>query len=98
MLESSCLPRLDFSQKKPKRQFGQALMRKNHSLGILFPPTLFLAGTYLLYESTARSEWYMDIYLMAGATISAVGLVSVCWAIQRQFSTRRQQQHVRRHQ
>ncbi len=73
-------------------------MRKNRSLGILFPPTLFLAGTYLLYESTGGAEWYTDIYLMAGATISAFGLVTVCWAIQRQFSIRRLQQHVRRHQ
>ena len=71
-------------------------MRKNRSLGILFPPTLFLAGTYLLYESTSRSEWYMDIYLIAGGTIAAVGLVTVCWAIQREFSGRRLQQHVRR--
>lgn len=74
------------------------MMRKNGSLGILFPPMLFLAGTYLLYESTGRSDWYMDIYLIVGATTSAVGLVTVCWAIQRQFSIRRLQQHVRRHQ
>jgi len=73
-------------------------MRKHSSLGILFPPTLFLAGIYLLYQSNAGSEWYMDFYLIAGATISAVGLVTVCWAIQRQFSIRRLQQHVRRHQ
>ena len=73
-------------------------MRKHSTLGILFPPTLFLAGIYLLYESNSRSDWYMDIYLIAGATVSAVGLVTVCWAIQRQFSIRRLQQHVRRHQ
>ena len=73
-------------------------MRKDRSLGILFPPILFLAGTFLLYESIARSEWYMDIYLMAGAIISAAGVVTVYWAIQRQFSLRRLQQHVRRPQ
>jgi len=81
-----------------KWDVGQALMRNNRSLGILFPPTLFLAGIYLLYESIGHTEWYSDIYLMAGATISAVGLVTVCWTIQRQFSIRRLQQHVRRHQ
>jgi len=72
-------------------------MRKNRSLGSLLPPIFFMAGTYLLYESTARSEWYMDIYLIVGATISAVGLVTVGWGIQRQFSIRRLQQYVRKH-
>jgi hypothetical protein len=73
-------------------------MRKHSTLGILFPPTLFLAGIYLLYESNSRSDSYMDFYLIAGATISAVGLVTVCWAIQREFSIRRLQQYIRRHQ
>ena len=82
----------------PKRRLAKALMRKDHSLGILFSPILFLAGLYLLYESIARPEWYMDIYLMAGAIISAVALVTVYWAIQRQFSIRRLQQHVGKHQ
>ena len=72
-------------------------MRKNRSLGSLLPPILFLAGTYLLYESTARSEWYMDIYLIVGATVSAVGLVTVCWGIQRQLSIRRIQHSIRKH-
>jgi NhaP-type Na+/H+ or K+/H+ antiporter len=73
-------------------------MRKERSLGILFPPILFSLGIYLLHESIARSEWYMDIFLMFGAIISAVGLVTVYWAIQQQRSIRRLQQHVRRHQ
>ncbi len=72
-------------------------MRKQSTLGILFPPILFLAGTYLLYESTARPEWYMDAYLIVGASISAFGLITVYWSIQRQLSIRRLQQHVRGH-
>jgi hypothetical protein len=60
-------------------------MRKDLNLGILFLPICFLAGTFLLDKSTAHSEWYMDIYLMAGAAISAIGLMIVGWAMRRHF-------------
>jgi len=72
-------------------------MRKESNLGILIPPTLLLAGTYLLHESITQTQWYRDIYLVAGATISAVGLMAVSWVIQRHISIKRVEQHVRRH-
>jgi len=58
-------------------------MRKDRNLAILFSPILFLVGTYLLDESTGHSEWYMDIYLIGGATISAVGLMTFWLTIRR---------------
>jgi len=70
-------------------------MRKNRTLGIVLPTLFLLAGAYLLHESTANSEWYMDFLLVAGATITAIGLMTGCWAIQRHLSIRRTEQHVR---
>ena len=72
-------------------------MRKESNLGILFPPVLLLAGTYMLHESIISTEWYTEIYLVVGAIILAVGMVTVYWAIQRHFSIRRLEQHVRGH-
>jgi len=73
-------------------------MRKDRTLGIVLPTLFVLAGTYLLHESTAHSEWYMDIYLIAGATISAIGLLTGFWSIKRHLSIRRVEQHARGHQ
>jgi hypothetical protein len=73
-------------------------VRKNRNLGLLFSTVFFLAGTYLLHGSTAHSQWYMDFYLIAGATISAIGLMTGSWAIQRHLSIRRLEQHARGHQ
>jgi len=50
-------------------------MRKDRNLGIFFSPIFFLAGTFLLDKSMAHSEWYMDIYLIAGAAAVAIGLM-----------------------
>ncbi len=73
-------------------------MRKDRNFGIPLSTVLFLAGIYLLYESTVHSQWYMDFYLIAGATISPLGLVTGSWAIQRHLSIRKLEQHVRGHQ
>src|SRR6202022_3720556 len=43
------------------------VMRKNRNLAKLFSPILFVGGAFLIDESTAHSQWYMDIYLIAGA-------------------------------
>jgi len=53
----------------------QVPMRKNRNLGVFFSPIFFLAGTFLLDKSMAHSGWYMDIYVMAGTAISAIGLM-----------------------
>lgn len=71
-------------------------MRKDRTLGIVLPALFFLAGTYLLHESTSHSEWYMDVYLIAGATISAIGLMTASWTIQRHLSIRRMEHHAER--
>jgi predicted tellurium resistance membrane protein TerC len=70
-------------------------MRKNRNLGVFFSPILFLVGAHLLDESTGHSQWYMDIYLIAGATISAIGLMIFWLAIRRRLTIRRLEQHVR---
>lgn len=72
-------------------------MRRHTSLGIAFPPVLLLAGAYLLYASITRTQWYIEVYLVAGAMISAIGLLAVAWVVQRYLSIRRVQQHVRGH-
>jgi hypothetical protein len=73
-------------------------MRKDHTLGTVLPTLFFLAGTYLLYGSTAHSQWYMDIYLIAGATITAIGLMTGFWAIKQHLPIRRRENHARGHQ
>jgi hypothetical protein len=71
-------------------------MRKGRNLGNLFPPVLFLCGFFLLDESTAHSQWYMDIYLIAGAIALATGLMTAWWAIRQHLFVRRLEQHVKR--
>ena len=73
-------------------------MRKDRNLGILVSTLFLLAGTYFLRESIAHSQWYMDIYLIAGATLSAIGLMTGFWVIQRHLSIRRVERHVRGYQ
>ena len=72
-------------------------MRAKRNIGILFSTVFFLAGIFLLRESAADSQWYTDIFLFAGATISAIGVMTGFWAIQRHLSIRRMEQHVSRH-
>ena len=73
-------------------------MRKDRNFGILLASILLLPGAYLLYESTAHSDWYVEVYLFVGATMLAVGLMTLSWAIQRHGSIRRLEQHLRGHQ
>lgn len=72
-------------------------MRAERNFGILFSTAFFLAGIFLLRESAADSQWYTDIFLLAGATISAIGVMTGFWAIQRHLSIRRMDQHVNKH-
>jgi len=72
-------------------------MRAKRNIGILFSTVFFLAGIFLLRESAADSEWYTDIFLLAGATISAIGVMTGFWAFQRHLSIRRMEQHLSRH-
>jgi len=74
---------------------SQAAMRRNRNLGVFLTPVLFLAGAYLLEESNEHSEWYMDIYLIAGAIILATSLIVVGGVVRRYLSIRRMEQHVR---
>jgi len=64
-------------------------MRKDHTLGLVLPTLLFLTGAYLLHESTANSEWYMDLFLIIGAPISVIGLMTASWTVKRRMSIRR---------
>jgi hypothetical protein len=72
-------------------------MRKDRNLGILFSTLFFSAGAYLLRESTADSQWYTDIYLIAGGAIVATGLMTGFWAIQQHLSIKRLEAHLRGH-
>lgn len=72
-------------------------MRKDRSLGIVLPTIFLLTGTYFLYGSTAHSQSYLDIFLVAGVTLSAIGVMTVFWTIQRHLSIRKLGHHARRH-
>ena len=72
-------------------------MRKDRILGIVLPTVFFLAGFYLLNESATGTQWYLDFYLIAGATIAAMGLMIGSWAIQRYLPIRRSERHGREH-
>ncbi len=72
-------------------------MRTERNTGILVSTAFFLAGIFLLRESAVDSQWYTDITMFAGATISAIGLMTAFWAIQRHMSIRRLDQHLSRH-
>jgi hypothetical protein len=71
-------------------------MKTNCNIGLLLPSLLLSLGGYLIYNSIAESEWYRDVYLIVGATVLTIGLMIVCWEIQRYFSIRRVEQHVRK--
>lgn len=70
-------------------------VKKDRNLGILVSTAFFLAGAYLLYEPSTIPHSYMDFYILGGAALSAVGLITGSWAIQRHLSIRRLEQHVR---
>jgi hypothetical protein len=72
-------------------------MRAERNLGILVSTAFFLAGIFLLRESAASSQWYMDLLMFAGAIISAMGLLTGSWAIQRHLSIRRLEHHLSGH-
>ena len=72
-------------------------MKAERNLGILVSTAFFLAGIFLLRESAVDSQWYTDIIMFTGATISAIGLMTGLWAIQRHMSIRRLDQHLSRH-
>ena len=70
-------------------------MKKDRNLGILLSTVFFLAGAYLLYQSSAVPQSYVDLYILGGATLLAIGLITGSWAIQRHLSIRRLEQHIR---
>ena len=70
-------------------------MKKDRNLGILLSTAFFLAGAYLLYDSSAIPQSYVDLYILGGATLLAIGLITASWAIQRHLSIRRLEQHIR---
>ena len=72
-------------------------MRTERNLGILVSTAFFLAGIFLLRESVSDTQWYTDIVMFAGAAISAMGLLTGFWAIQRHLSLRRMEQHISGH-
>lgn len=72
-------------------------MRAERNLGILVSTAFFLAGIFLLRESAVDSQWNTDLLVFAGATISAIGLTTGFWAIQRHLSIRRLDQHLSGH-
>ncbi len=68
-------------------------MRKDRNLGILLSTVLFLPGPYFLHESIAKPQCYIDSYILTGAAVSAIGLITGSWAIQRHVSIRRLEQY-----
>ena len=70
-------------------------MKKDRNLGILLSTVFFLAGAYLLYQSSASPQSYVDIYILGGATVLAMGLFTGSWAIRRHLFIKRLEQHVR---
>jgi hypothetical protein len=73
--------------------FGKTQVRNDRNLGILLSAALFLAGAYLLRESTANPQSYTDSYILTGAIVSAIGLITGSWTIQRHLFIRRLEPH-----
>lgn len=71
-------------------------MGKGNNPGIVLPAVLVVFGFYLIHDSIVQSEWYRDVYLIFGAPIAGLGLVTGCWELQRYRSLRRLGQYVRR--
>lgn len=72
-------------------------MRKDRNFGILLLTTVVLTGTFLPHESSIQSRWCIGIQPVARTATSAVGPMTMCWAIQPHLSIGRLEQHVRRH-
>lgn len=77
---------------------GKTQVKNDRNLAILLSTVFFLAGAFLMQESAGISKSYVDSYLLAGAAVSAMGLITASWAIQRHLSIRRLEQHVRGNQ
>jgi len=72
-------------------------MKSNNDIGFLMPFVFLASGIYIVLQTEGRSEWYMDIVLVVGATISVMGLTLLYWSAQRRFSIWRLEHHVRGH-
>jgi len=70
-------------------------VKKDRNLGILLSTVFFSAGAYLLYESSAVPQSVVDLYILGGATVLAIDLITGSWTIRRHLSIRRLEQHVR---
>lgn len=88
-------PKIGISHGIDFAELSQVQVRKDRNLGILLSIVFFLAGAYLLHESSTNLPSSMESYILAGATVSAIGLISGCWAIRRHLFIRRLEQHVR---
>jgi hypothetical protein len=69
-------------------------VKKDRNLGFLLSAAFFSVGTYLLRESARDFRPYMDLCILAGATILAIGLMLASWSLQRHLLLRRLEQHV----
>jgi hypothetical protein len=75
--------------------FSQAQVKEERKLGILLSTVLLSAGAFVLRESTANPQSCTASYILTGATVSAIGLITGSWAIQRHLFIRRLEQHAR---
>jgi hypothetical protein len=72
-------------------------MRIDRNPGIVLPALFLAAGAYLLHESSTHFGWYAAIYLVAGATVAAMGLMMGSWTIRRHLPIRRTEHHAKGH-
>jgi hypothetical protein len=59
-------------------------MERTQDFGSLIPVLLCFAGMCLVFQRSY--EWYTETVIVAGATISATGLVTLYWAATRYLS------------
>jgi len=69
-------------------------MKNGRNLGALFSVLMLSTGTYLLHGSSDFRP-LMDLAILSGATISAIGLMAAYWSLERHLFLKRLEQHVR---
>ena len=69
-------------------------MKSGRKLGALFSVLLLTTGMYLLHGARDFRP-FTDLAVLAGATISALGLMAASWSLERHLFLKRLEQHVR---
>jgi hypothetical protein len=69
-------------------------MKNGRNFAALFSVLTLSTGVYLLHGSPDFRP-FTDLAVLAGATISALGLIAASWSLERHLFLKRLEQHVR---